>query len=231
MIVYAQDRIWEHFQNGSEATFGAATGRLDYLVRRIRNLDGQGPLNVLNIGTGDGYLEKRVKAQGWESYALDPNPAAIERLAQEGIQGRVGRIEQIPFADGMFDVVVVSEVLEHISENQLPEALREIERVLARGGHLVGTVPYRERLEDWRVVCPSCGDIFHRWGHQSSFDERSMSRRISELFEIEALGPKYLPPWRRLNWKGTLTAILKWSLANLGVHGSGENLFFLAKKV
>jgi len=231
MIAYSQDRIWDHFQNCPEPSFGAATGRLDYLVGRIRNLDGRVPLKVLNIGTGDGYLEKRVRAQGWESYALDPSPSAIERLTELGIHGRVGQIEQMPFTDGMFDVVVVSEVLEHISENKLPEAFREIQRVLNPGGHLVGTVPYRERLEDWHVVCPACGDIFHRWGHQSSFDESSMSRQICELFKIEALGPKYLPPWRRLNWKGKLTAIVKWGLANLGVHGSGENLFFLAKKL
>lgn len=230
MYARPQDRIWEHFQNCARPSFDGAAGRLDYLVKRIRTLQMRGQLKVLNIGTGNGYLEAQVQAEGWGSYSLDPSPSAIERLTQRGIHGKVGRIERMPFSDGMFDVVVVSEVLEHIPENLLPAALQEIQRVLSRGGYLVGTVPYREKLEDWQVVCPACGEIFHRWGHQLSFDERSMSRWISKLFTIEALGPKYLPAWRYLNWKGRLAAAIKLGLAVVGIHGGGENLFFLAQK-
>jgi SAM-dependent methyltransferase len=45
----------------------------------------------------------------------------------------------LPFADGAFDVVVASEVLEHIPDDG--DAMREINRVLADDGHLVVTVP------------------------------------------------------------------------------------------
>lgn len=46
---------------------------------------------------------------------------------------------QIPFRDGVFDVVICSEVLEHIPDHR--EAVREAVRVLRPGGCLVVSVP------------------------------------------------------------------------------------------
>jgi SAM-dependent methyltransferase len=230
MSPHSQEKIWAHFQNRDRHAFDGAGQRLDYLIKRIQSLPRERHLKVLNVGTGNGYLEEQVMAQGWDSYSLDPDRSAVERLIAKGICGEVGRIEQMPFPDDLFDIVVVSEVLEHISGDLLPKALQETYRVLKHGGHLIGTVPYREKLEDWHVVCPACGQIFHRWGHQLSFDEGSMSRQMSGLFAIESLEPKYLPPWSGLNWKGRLTASVKLGLVALGFHGRGQNLFFLAKK-
>ncbi len=48
-------------------------------------------------------------------------------------------VTKLPFADGSFDIVVCSEVLEHIEDNRT--AVRELVRVLKPGGDLVVTVP------------------------------------------------------------------------------------------
>lgn len=45
----------------------------------------------------------------------------------------------LPYASGSFDVVVISEVLEHLPRDTT--AMAEIERVLAPGGELIVTVP------------------------------------------------------------------------------------------
>jgi SAM-dependent methyltransferase len=45
----------------------------------------------------------------------------------------------LPFTDGFFDVVICSEVLEHIEDNRA--AVAELLRVLKQGGDLVVTVP------------------------------------------------------------------------------------------
>ena len=47
---------------------------------------------------------------------------------------------RFPFAEGSFDVVWCSEVLEHLFSPQF--ALREMHRVMAPGGRLLVTVPY-----------------------------------------------------------------------------------------
>jgi len=48
-------------------------------------------------------------------------------------------VTKIPFAAGSFDVVICSEVLEHIEDNRT--AVAELVRVLKPGGNLVVTVP------------------------------------------------------------------------------------------
>lgn len=48
-------------------------------------------------------------------------------------------VTKLPFSDGSFDMVVCSEVLEHIEDNRA--AVRELVRVLKPGGDLVVTVP------------------------------------------------------------------------------------------
>ena len=78
----------------------------------------------------------------------------------EIVNGRMNQnLEQLTFADEMFDVVLTSEVLEHVVD--LGRALGEIYRVLKPGGYHVFTVPSdpglertieRARLVDGRVV-------------------------------------------------------------------------------
>lgn len=53
-------------------------------------------------------------------------------------------ITEMPFASGYFDVVVANHVLEHVSQDS--SALREVGRVLRRGGHAIMQTPYAARL-------------------------------------------------------------------------------------
>ena len=167
-----QDRIWKYLQNE-----GVALGHFD--EARYRNLMRWLPSagRVLNVGVGSGGLERLAVARGIEIYALDPSEHAIRKLASElglGDRARKGRAEAMPFADGVFDVVVMSEVLEHLEDEQARRALREAFRVLRPGGFLMVTTPYRENLALNMVVCPCCGHVFHRVGHVRSFDRASL---------------------------------------------------------
>ena len=53
-------------------------------------------------------------------------------------------LEQIPFRDGTFDLVICNHMLEHVGDPFL--ALREIHRVLKRGGRTICQTPYARRL-------------------------------------------------------------------------------------
>ena len=50
-----------------------------------------------------------------------------------------GSVYDLPFASGAFDCVIISEVLEHLAEDE--RALREVSRVLRPGGVLAVSVP------------------------------------------------------------------------------------------
>ncbi|PJF33619.1 MAG: hypothetical protein CUN57_01670, partial [Phototrophicales bacterium] len=74
---------------------------------------------VLNIGIGNGELERFSLSKGVEIYSLDPSEQAIEKI--RSVKGyaeraKAGRAEAIPFPSNSFDIVVMSEVLEHLDE-------------------------------------------------------------------------------------------------------------------
>jgi SAM-dependent methyltransferase len=183
LSIVQQDRIWSHFQNRRIESFDDARGRYKAMAREaVRRVGAPG--RALNIGIGAGGVETRLLAAGWKVASLDPE--AVARMQAQGSDARQGYAQAMPFADRSFDVVIASEVLEHIDTAVRPAVYREIERVLDAGGWFIGSVPYRERLVDAEAVCPQCGHVFHRWGHVSSFDEAALSGELSTVFSVQS---------------------------------------------
>jgi 2-polyprenyl-6-hydroxyphenyl methylase/3-demethylubiquinone-9 3-methyltransferase len=106
---------------------------------------------VLDAGCGQGfyfplYAELGLRATGIET---DPIPLAAARAtaARTGAALVEARLQALPFAEGSFDAVVLSEVLEH-----LPDAmpgLAEAARVLRPGGLVLVTVPHADYPLAW----------------------------------------------------------------------------------
>lgn len=224
-----QDVVWDYFQNEGIASFDGSETRLSYLVNQIR--PGK---RVLNIGVGSGKFEELGLLRGLDIYSLDPSERTIESLKRRlsiGEKGRVGYSQRIPFPDVFFDAVVMSEVLEHLSDGVLEKTIEEVHRVLVLGGAFLGTVPAREDLMEQVTVCPCCGNKFHRWGHLQTFDTSRVRDTLGPLFEFKTLKERSFFSWNTLNWKGKIYAFMKSSLrVVMGVHGSGERILFIAKK-
>lgn len=227
---HGQHRIWRHFQNDAPESFAAARPRLDWLLAEVaRGADGSAP-EVLNIGIGDGYFEHQALARGWRIHSLDPDAEAVQRLVASGIDARIGQIEQLPHQSQSLDFVVASEVLEHLAEDQCVAGLAEIARVLRDGGRFLGTVPYRENLADQQTVCPCCGAVFHRWGHQRSFDPRLLREQFAAWFEIEKLGRTAFVAWRGRGLRGAIKSLVRLALAKLGEQVAFPTLYWIARK-
>lgn len=225
-----QDKVWEHFQTEGLEKFSLSVPRLNFLLDQARKIARSRQIRVLNIGVGDGWLEQRCIAQGWETYALDPIEPAIARVAAAGVVGKVGHIEAIPFANDFFDIVFCSEIIEHLSREQIQQGLSEVKRVLKNKGVLLGTVPFNENLFEGRVVCPDCGSVFHRIGHQQSFDTTTLPAVFPDSLKVEIVRTEYFCDWPTLNWKGKAIALVKKGLLVAGVHGVNENIYFAARK-
>lgn len=224
----SQDRIWEAYQNepGLQAMGCRDGGRIRFIAKRIRP-----PCHVLNIGVGLGNLERVLLDKGVDVYSLDPSETSIERLKSDlGDRARVGYSQEIPFPDGTFDRVVMTEVLEHLSEDVFEATLGEVARVLKPGGRFIGSVPADENLVDSLVICPHCGERFHRWGHQQSFSEADLRRSLESVFPKVSVDRIFFADFRNLNWKGKLSSLLKMLQARLGRKGSNQNFYFSARR-
>jgi len=225
-----QTKIWDFYQGEGCGTFAGVEARLSYLLKQVPSLIEERQLRVLNIGVGNGWVEAQAKKAGYEVWALDPSEVAIQRLREQGISARVGSIAAIPYEDNFFEVVFCSEVLEHLSADDLRAGVREIGRVLKPGGVLIGTVPYQENLLSNTAVCPHCGRRFHKWGHQQSFTAEGVRRLFPPVLQAEQVRVTYFVYWAGLNIKGKLVGVLKKACSLLGLHGKNENIVFVARK-
>ena len=142
---------------------------------------------VLDVGCGEGrhtlsaWLEHPVHAIGIDLSARDLATAAARRddfADGAPAQARLSLLRAsglaLPFADASFDVVICSEVLEHVHDHR--GLLREIARVLKPGGRFVASVPryWPERL------CWLLSDRYHEapGGHIRIFEARALRRTI-----------------------------------------------------
>jgi SAM-dependent methyltransferase len=108
---------------------------------------------VLDLGCGFGRHAFEAYRRGAHVVAVDRSPAEVEQVtamframaaageAPADVTARAVRADllALPFPDAAFDVVMASEVLEHIPDDA--RAVAEIARVLRPGGRLAVTVP------------------------------------------------------------------------------------------
>jgi SAM-dependent methyltransferase len=224
-----QELIWKHFQNHASDSFEGAAPRLNYLIKRIGRLSRVAKPVVLNIGVGSGHLERQALACGWRPHALDPDSEALAKLAADGVVAHVGYVEAMPLESEAFDFVVASEVLEHLSNQQRSAGLQEIARILKPGGWFLGTVPSEENLAANQVVCPDCGVVFHRWGHQKSFTRDDLTQELSPHFtHIRVTRTAFVVFSRGLT--GNIKSVLRLVLAKCGQHIAVPSILWQAQK-
>lgn len=108
-------------------------GRVRAVVERLGDLAGK---RVLDAGCGKGRYAALLKrrAPSAAMTALDVS-AEMLRHVPPGITTVQHSLLDLPFADGAFDAILCIEALEHAV--RIPEAVRELARVLAPGGTLV----------------------------------------------------------------------------------------------
>ena len=95
---------------------------------------------VLDIGCGSGKYLGYLKELGWDVYGVEPSHRGVAIAVASGLANvKQGQGSALPFGDGMFDVVNMHHVFEHVDDPD--PTLAEIYRVLKPDGELVITVP------------------------------------------------------------------------------------------
>lgn len=96
---------------------------------------------VLDVGANDGEFMKLLKEKrDCDVYGVDPSEVAVAKAKEKGIDVILGDAEHLPFEDKSFDVVTLNEVLVHLLNPD--KVLKEIRRVLKKGGYLLGSTPH-----------------------------------------------------------------------------------------
>ena len=162
-------------------------------------------MKFLNLGCGNRFH------RDWEN--LDFVAASSSVRAHDLRKG-------IPFADGTFDVVYHSHVLEHFSKHAAPSFIKECFRVLKSGGVLRVAVPdleniarlYLETLEKASNNVPGWHDNYN-WMVLEMYDQTVRERSCGELVKYFQQEP--IPNWDFVfkRW-GVQASVLRDSLQN-----------------
>jgi ubiquinone/menaquinone biosynthesis C-methylase UbiE len=105
----------------------------------IKDIHHQYPATHLDIGSGAGSLIKLLRNNlSIQSTACDYTDTLMN---EEGVKVEIANLntEKLPFADGTFDIVTCTEVIEHLEHYR--ETIQEAFRVCKAGGTFVVTTP------------------------------------------------------------------------------------------
>jgi SAM-dependent methyltransferase len=129
------------------------TRRLLYLLDRIVGA-ADGPLRIVDVGCGDGLCTELTAAavgrqdtvrghdavRGHHVVGVDWAAGPLKQAAERGLTLVRGSLDAgLPFATGSVDVVILSEVVEHLVDTD--GGIAELYRVLRPDGHLVLSTP------------------------------------------------------------------------------------------
>ena len=157
------------------------------------------PQSLLDVGCGEGVLThkwaqrlapRRVIGIDLEDHAIQ---AEWTQRRAPNLEYRIMKAENLPFADGKFELAAAIEVLEHVPDPE--HTVAEMARVAS--GHLLVSVP-REPL--WRALNMARGaylrDLGNTPGHVNHWSKRAFVRLLSQHGEVvEARSPF---PWTML---------------------------------
>jgi ubiquinone/menaquinone biosynthesis C-methylase UbiE len=142
------------------------------------------PERILEVGVGEGEVADRVAQRYPDAFVTGidlPDPSLADHWSSKRFAASFADIEQLPFGDAGFDLVLAIEVLEHVPDPAA--ALRELRRV-ARGD-VVFSVP-REPI--WRVANLArgkyWGDLGNTPGHIQHWSRSAFVRQVGAHFDV-----------------------------------------------
>jgi ubiquinone/menaquinone biosynthesis C-methylase UbiE len=150
------------------------------------NINPEGTMLDLGCGEGRHIFGLMEKFPDLKCIGLDPHLESLEKAFEglkflESISNSKtnflsGSAYSLPFSDDSFDLVVCSEVLEHLHDYK--DAIKEINRVLKPGGQFLASVP----AEFPEKICWLLSEAYQNQpgGHLRIFKKNKLIKEVAE---------------------------------------------------
>ncbi len=149
---------------------------------------------ILDVGVGLGRLLANFSSL--QRYGMDISLGYLQIAQTKGIDVCYALVEDMPYKEGLFHMVVCTDILEHVLD--LNMCCGKILYVLRKGGILVARVPFREDLSPY--LAPTYP---YKYVHLRNFDENSLRLLFERIFDcefIETATAGYAPSGSRLKY-------------------------------
>ena len=164
----------DHWDARLAHTWNDATRHWPTKSKLIESLTNSGDA-ILDIGCGNGSILRYLKSRGYSNlHGLEISDYAIRRLRGEGIEMHYGVLPEIPLPDTTFDVVIASQILEHIIRRRT--FIKEIRRTLKPEGSCFIFVP------------DNCLGPISELEHVIKFDAQSLRALLERYMAVVSLG-------------------------------------------
>jgi 2-polyprenyl-3-methyl-5-hydroxy-6-metoxy-1,4-benzoquinol methylase len=157
---YEQSSVWQEYSGNKEE---------DARVRETLDLIPVTVGSILDIGCGIGILTNRLSPV--RVVGLDFAHTPLRQVKKNPVQAS---ITHLPFRRGKFELIVITEVFEHLSDPDFQDGIREILRMDPE--YILLSTPLNEDISTGLCKCAICGDIFNLFLHQRSFDTLTVQK-------------------------------------------------------
>jgi SAM-dependent methyltransferase len=142
---------------------------------------------ALELGCGTGYMiTLPLRTWGYDVVGIDLDEPSIrygrDLLRRNGLNPGALRVAELDQLDESFDVVLASEVLEHLTDHELESTLSTIRARLRPGGRLLVTVPNGYGWFELEAA------LWFRTGFDRLFNRRWPNRLICRIQSLLARG-------------------------------------------
>ena len=154
----------------------------------MRALDPQPGERILEVGCGSGYYTRALVSLGVDVTATEYTPSALAQAKRNAGPGPTYRLEdaqQLGLSNGTVDKVLLSEVIEHLSEPG--RAVEEAARVLVPGGVLAVSTPSRFSPLNVAYAVKRRVRRYAFNEHLHEFTEGSFRQLLERHFDVEEL--------------------------------------------
>jgi len=180
-------------------------------------------LNILDVGCGTGIIMSTLSKYG-KVYGIDASELAVKFCQKRKLKNvKKAFVQNLPFKDNQFDIVTCLDLLYHKAIKDDLKAMKEINRVIKKGGRLV--------LTDSAMMCLyGAHDLAHH-GIRRYSKEELKEKLLKSGFKIEkisyyntALFPfvlikrkieKFLKPKKSKSDVQDINPIINWILKKL----------------
>lgn len=176
---FIDNELWEEMESST----------LELIIKYLEKFKHKEKIKILDVGVGLGrLLEKLInKTETYynlELYGLDISLGYLKEAKNKNINVVFSKVEDIPFEKNFFDIIICTDVLEHVLDLNL--AIKNILYTLSPGGVLIVRVPNKEDLSGYLKE-----NYPYQYVHVRNFDRSSLELLFTRVFSLKILEFKY----------------------------------------